>query len=105
MLLLRQTRSERAYFSLCVPNETFDDEIKGWFALTDKRIRDKLHRLWSPQRAMSEREAGHTALGVTDAHCLPVSCCTETRGGEFANPTTARKGGLRHSRGVTFDLF
>lgn len=68
LLVLRQTRSERAHFSLCVPNETFDDEIKGSFALTDKRMRDKLHRVWSPQRAMSEREAGHTALGVTDAH-------------------------------------
>lgn len=63
--------SKRAHFSLCVLNKTTEGKIKCLFELTDKRIRDKLHRLWSPQRAMSEREAGHTAMGVTDAHCLP----------------------------------
>jgi len=68
LLGLRQTRSKRAHFSLYVPNETSDDKINDYFALTDKRMRDELHRVWSPQRAMSEREAGHTALGVTDAH-------------------------------------
>ncbi len=70
-VIIAANGSTRVHFSLYVRNKTTEGKIKGLFVLTDERIRDKLHRLWSPQRAMSEREAGHTALGVTDAHCLP----------------------------------